>query len=213
MKVCIFMPTTFVIDKESPLFKRKMVEIGKKRIEQYQKGIDKLIELNSKYNFDIYLADNGLDFGDKITINNKIKIISDNPNNYGKYNKGAGLIEVWINNEEILSKYDYIIHFEPRQLLIDNYFIDNFIKNPRALFTYNHHPCNQKHFNTGLFACKSNELLEFINKYSPELLVTRSLGLEHALYQFYETNKIQYDTLDKMSLIWYDTAAKKKWIW
>jgi mannose-1-phosphate guanylyltransferase len=120
---------------------------------------------------------------------------------------------MWINNEEILSKYDYIIHFEPRQLLIDNYFIDNFIKNPRALFTYNHHPCNQKHFNTGLFACKSNELLEFINKYSPELLVTRSLGLEHALYQFYETNKIQYDTLDKMSLIWYDTAAKKKWIW
>ena len=164
-----------------------MVEIGKKRIEQYQKGIDKLIELNSKYNFDIYLADNGLDFGDKITINNKIKIISDNPNNYGKYNKGAGLIETWINNEEILSKYDYIIHFEPRQLLIDNYFIDNFIKNPRALFTYNHHPCNQKHFNTGLFACKSNELLEFINKYSPELLVTRSLGLEHALYYFYNT--------------------------
>ena len=208
MKVCIFMPTTFVIDKESPLFKRKMVEIGKKRIEQYQKGIDKLIELNSKYNFDIYLADNGLDFGDKITINNKIKIISDNPNNYGKYNKGAGLIEVWINNEEILSKYDYIIHFEPRQLLIDNYFINNFMENPRSLFTMNIPGA----YNTGLFACKPLELFNFI-KYKSPILIKNNLSIEYVMYQFFTQNKIPFDILDKMSLIWYDSYGKGEYEW
>ena len=193
MKICIFMATTFVIDTQST----------EKRIIQYQNGIDKLLELNNKYDFDIYIADNGIDFGDKITIDNRIKTIINNPNNYGKYNKGAGLIEVWINNKEILSQYDYIIHFEPRQLLIDNYFIDNFIKNQRTLFTFNKNPTASRHINTGLFACKSNELLEFINKYSPEFLLQNKLGIEYAIYNFYETEKIPYDTLDKMNLIWF----------
>ena len=213
MKYCIFMPTTFIIDKKSQLFKSNQLEKTEERLKQYQRGIDKLIELNSKYNFDIYIADNGLDFGDKITINNKIKLISDNPNNYGKYNKGAGLIEVWKNNKAILSTYDYIIHFEPRQLLIDNYFIDNFMKNPRTLFTYNSNPNAPRHFNTGLFACKSKELLEFITKYSPEFLVNNNASIEYILYNFFDNNNINYYVLDKMSLIWYDTYAQKEHHW
>jgi hypothetical protein len=207
------MPTTFIIDKESTLYKNNMLENTTNRLKQYKNGINKVLELNKKYNIDIYIADNGLNFENKIKINSNIKLLSDNPNNYGKYNKGAGLIEIWRNNIEILKQYDYIIHFEPRQLLIDNYFIDNFMKNPRTLFTYNHIPCPQKHFNTGLFSCKTAEILKFINEFPPEFLVKKALGIEHALYYFYNNNKIQYDTLDKMSLIWYDTAAKKEWIW
>ena len=211
MKICIFMPTTVIVDHTSTLFKRGQLEYGKKRIEQYQKGIDKLLELNRKYNLDIYIADNGSDFD--LTLDKRITVIKNNPNNYGKINKGAGLIEIWCNNIELLKQYDYIIHFEPRQLLINNDFIDDFMKNPRTLFTYNHNPCQQKHFNTGLFSCKTAEILKFINEFPPDFFVKKALGIEHALYYFYNNNKIQYDTLDKMSLIWYDAAAKKKRIW
>lgn len=207
------MPTTFVIDKNSNLSKNNMLENTDNRIKQYQNGINKVLELNKKYNFDIYIADNGFDFKDKIYIDDRIKVISNNPNNYGKMNKGSGIIEIWNNNIEIIKQYDYFIHFEPRQLLIDNYFIDNFIKNPRTLFTYNNNTYANRHFNTGLFACKSKELSKFINDFKPEFLVKRSLGIEHSLYNFYEINKIQYDTLDKMSLIWYDTFAKKEYYW
>lgn len=213
MKICIFMPTTFIIDKQSYLFKTNQLESDNVRIKQYENGINKVCELNKKYNFDIYIADNGFDFENKIKILPNINILKNNPNKYGKINKGAGIIEIWNNNIEIIKQYDYIIHFEPRQLLIDNYFIDSFMKNPRTLFTYNHNTTANRHFNTGLFSCKTKELSKFISDNKPDFLVKRKLSIEYVLYNFYETNKIEYDTLDKMNLIWYDTCGNKSYHW
>lgn len=213
MKICIFMPTTIIIDTSSSLFKKNQLEKNENRIKQYQNGINKLVELNNDKNFDIYMADNGLDFQNKLIIDDKIKIIKNNPNNYGKFNKGAGLVEIWKNNIELIKQYDYIIHFEPRQLLIDNYFIDNFMKNPRALFTHNKNPNSPRHFNTGLFACKSKDLLTFIDVVSPSKLVKHNASIEYVLYNFFKNNNLHYDVLDKMSLIWYDTHAQKEYHW
>ena len=205
------MLTTFVIDKNSNLFKSRQLEKTEKRIKQYQQGIDKIVELNKKYNLDIYIADNGHNFDDKIKIPECIKIIKNNPNKFGVFNKGAGLLEVWRKNIDILENYDYIIHFEPRQLLIDNYFIDNFIKNPRTLFTMN---VNTKGaYNTGLFSCKSTDLINFIRCISPESIITNNISIEYVMYNFFTQNNILFDILDKMNLIWYDTYAKKEWKW
>lgn len=212
MNICIFMPTTFVIDPECDLAKKNMLENTDNRVKQYKNGIDKLLELNKKYNFDIYIADNGFDFQNIIEIENNINIITNNPNNYGKINKGSGIIEIWNNNIKILKKYDYIIHFEPRQLLINNYFIDNFMQNPRTLFTYGSNNKLSRHFNTGLFICKSNELLNFIKIVSPEKLTNSRVSIEYILYNYYVNNNIPYNILDKMNLIWYDTSSKKSYI-
>ncbi len=198
MKICIFMPTTVVVDHTSTLFNLEQLEYGNKRIEQYQKGINKLLELNKNNNIDMILADNGSDFD--LILDKRITVIKNNPNNYGKINKGAGLIEIWRNNIELLKKYDYIIHFEPRQLLINNDFIDDFMKNPRNLFTIGK---EQNHFNTGLFCIKSSTLLQYIQLNSPQLLVSKRLGIEYSLYHFFLRNKIQFDTRKKMNLIWF----------
>ena len=155
MKYCIFLATTIIVDKHSRLFKFNQLEKNEKRLKQYERGIEKVVELNDKYNLDIYIADNGFNFEEKLKINKKIKVLKENPNNFGKINKGAGLIEVWMKNIDTIKKYDYVIHFEPRQLLIDNYFIDNFMKNPRTLFTMNVNATGA--YNTGLFACKPDE--------------------------------------------------------
>jgi hypothetical protein len=195
------MPTTVIVDHTSTLFNLGQLEYGNKRIEQYQKGINTLLELNKNNNIDMILADNGSDFD--LILDKRITVINNNPNNYGKINKGAGLIEIWRNNIELLKKYDYIIHFEPRQLLINNDFIDDFMKNPRNLFTIGK---EQNHFNTGLFCIKSSTLLQYIQLNSPQLLVSKRLGIEYSLYHFFLRNKIQFDTRKKMNLIWYDTA-------
>ena len=184
---CIFMPTTIIIDIPKT-----------KRIKQYQNGINKIFEFNK--DCDIIIADNGNNFNFKL--NGKITVIKNNPNNYGKINKGAGLIEIWRNNIELLKKYDYIIHFEPRQLLINNDFINDFIKNPRNLFTIGK---EQNHFNTGLFCIKSSTLLQYIRLNSPQLLVVKKLGIEYSLYHFFLRNKIHFDTREKMNLIWFPT--------
>ena len=205
------MATTIIIDKNSNLFKSNQLEKTEKRLKQYQQGIDKIVELNKNYNLDIYIADNGHNFDDKIKIPECIKIIKNNPNKLGGFNKGAGLIEVWRKNIDILEKYDYIIHFEPRQLLIDNYFIDNFIKNPRTLFTMNVN--TRGAYNTGLFACKSLELIHFIRCISPDSIIRNNISIEYVMYNFFTQNNILFDILDKMNLIWYDTYGKKEWHW
>lgn len=210
MKYCIFMPTTFIIDKNSHLFKSNQLEKTEKRLKQYKQGIDKLVELNKNYKLDIYIADNGDNFNDKIKIPECIKVIKNNPNKLGRFNKGSGIIEIWNNNIEILKQYDYIIHFEPRQLLIDNSFIDNFMINPRSLFTYSKNPNAKRHFNTGLFICKSMDLINFITVVTPEILFKNSLSIEYILHDFYNNFKINYSVLDKMNLIWYDTYANKE---
>ena len=38
MKICIFMPTTFIIDKQSYLFKTNQLESDNVRIKQYENG-------------------------------------------------------------------------------------------------------------------------------------------------------------------------------
>ena len=40
------MPTTFIIDKNSHLFKSNQLEKTEKRLKQYEQGIDKVVELN-----------------------------------------------------------------------------------------------------------------------------------------------------------------------
>ena len=97
------MPTTFIIDKQSYLFKTNQLESNNVRIKQYEKGINKVYELNKKYNFDIYIADNGFDFEKKIKIPSIIHILKNNPNIYGKINKGSGIIEIW--NNKMYKKY------------------------------------------------------------------------------------------------------------
>ena len=102
MKYCIFMPTTFVIDTNSYLSKNKMLENTIERIQQYKVGINIVFELNKKHNIDMYIADNGNNFEDKIDINSNIHLIKNNPNNFGKYNKGAGIVEIWNKNGLII---------------------------------------------------------------------------------------------------------------
>tara|TARA_B100000927_G_C16409341_1_gene446659 strand:- start:204 stop:839 length:636 start_codon:yes stop_codon:yes gene_type:complete len=211
MKYCIFLATTIIVDENSRLFKFNQLEKNEKRLKQYERGIEKVVKLNDKYNLDIYIADNGFNFEEKLKINKKIKILKENPNNFGKINKGAGLIEVWMKNIDTIKKYDYVIHFEPRQLLIDNYFIDNFMKNPRTLFTMNVNTTGA--YNTGLFACKPDELFNFIECISPEILIKSNLSIEYVMYNFFTENKISFDILDRMSLIWYDTQAKREYNW
>tara|TARA_R110002020_G_scaffold450975_3_gene664767 strand:+ start:135 stop:749 length:615 start_codon:yes stop_codon:yes gene_type:complete len=203
------MPTTIIIDNKSKLSQQNMLETNKKRLIQYTIGINKIVELNRTNCFDIYIADNGENFESKIKIPESVIIIKNNPNIYGKINKGAGIHEIWNNNIEIISKYNYIIHFEPRQELIDNSFINNFIQNPRTLFTYGQ---NNNHFNTGLFAIKTNELISYLKYNHSNDIVQNCLSLEYILFNYYINNNITYDVIDKMNLKWHDAYTQKTYI-
>tara|TARA_B100000965_G_scaffold42235_1_gene31017 strand:- start:1702 stop:2328 length:627 start_codon:yes stop_codon:yes gene_type:complete len=204
------MPTTINIDTNSSLYKSSQLTENGLRYKQHFEGIQKIYQFNIDKKIDIYIADNS-DFFDKETelkeyiSKTSIVIIKNIPNNYGCKNKGGGLIENWLHNKHILSRYDWFIHFEPRQLLQSNQFIDSFLENPINLFTMG---TNMRHFNTGLFCIKCKILFDFINEYTPEKLVNNNLGIEYAIYNFIINNNIDYKTIDKMDLIWFPTNER-----
>ena len=203
MNVCILMPTTIEVDNNCSLYKANHLMPNNIRIKQYIDGIQKVRKLN--YGIEIYISDNSNYLNKEsellnIINENNIKIIMNAPNNFGHINKGSGLIENWIHNNDIIKKYDYIIHFEPRQLLKSNQFIYNFLKNPRNLFTINE---NVKHFNTGLFCIQSGELIKYINNSNLDNMVSRRISIEYDLYRYFINNNISFDILEKMDLIWF----------
>jgi hypothetical protein len=200
---CIFMPTTIEVNKNSLLYKKKELMDNELRIKQYISGIQQIRDLNP--DIEIYISDNSNYLNKPSNIldiiqQNKIKIIKNTPNKYGHINKGSGLLENWQYNLSIIEKYEYIIHFEPRQLLKSNYFIDTFLKNPSNLFTLG---SNKIHFNTGLFCLKSIDLLKFIKQVHPNDLIKNNSSIEYILYQYIHKNNISYEVLDKMDLLWF----------
>ena len=203
MNVCILMPTTIHVDNNCSLYKNNQLTSNNIRIKQYIDGIQQVRNLNP--DIEIYISDNSNYLNKEsellnIINENNIKIITNAPNNFGCINKGSGLIENWIHNNDIIKKYDYIIHFEPRQLLKSNQFIYNFLKNPRNLFTINE---NVKHFNTGLFCIQSGELIKYINNSNLDNMVSRRISIEYDLYRYFINNNISFDILEKMDLIWF----------
>ncbi len=182
---------------------------NKIRTQQYIDGLNAVFQYNNiikKHDVDVYIIDNTIKNGESLP-KEILNIIPSNihfslclKNEFGKKNKGAGLIDTWQYNKDLIQKYDWIIHFEPRQLLKSFQFIESFLKEPRNLFTIN---VNVEHFNTGLFCINKQHLLNYINNCDLNKMVNNSISIEDDLYKYFQENKINYDTLEKMDLLWF----------
>ena len=187
---------------------------GLDRIEQYITGLNKFfeyIEILNNYKVDIIIFDNTINktemLPEKILeiIPNNVKILNDNVNNYGCINKGAGLIECWNYLNNSINQYDFLIHFEPRQLLLNFNFIKNFLENPRNLFTYG---ANNNHFNTGLFCISCKVLVTFIKSINLNEMCQKYTSIEYILFDFFKKFNIPYCLRDKMELVWFPYLCK-----
>ena len=178
---------------------------------QFVNGLQKFfsyLPILNKHNTTICVTDNTL--ADDMSlpkiildvIPQNVKIITCLNNNFGSINKGAGDIEQWAYNEDFIKQFDWFIHFEPRQILLSFQFIESFLNNPRNLFTIN---SNIKHFNTGMFCIKSKLLLEYIHSVDLQQMTSQFISIEDNIYNFFITNNIEYDALEKMDVIYFPT--------
>ena len=204
---------------EPPYIEKKDLVV---RYEQHYNGIKKVLEYDFKSkNCELYLLENTLSSLNQIPENildllekNHVEIILSEKNKYGVANKGAGDIENLKPMVDRLKKYEWFIHFEPRQLLLSFQFFENFFQNPRNLFTLNKNPNAPPHFNTGLYACRTDNIINFANFFDEkriQQMVTNHISIEYVLYNFFQKNQIQYSTLDKMDLLWFDSAGTRHW--
>lgn len=178
------------------------------RNKQYIDGLNSVFkykDILNKYGVDICLSDNTINDVSSIPheimtiIPSDVKIITKNANTYGSINKGAGLLETWEFCMDIIKQYDWVIHFETRQILENFDFITNFLELNRNLFTLG----DSVHFNTGLFCIDSSVLLKYIRETPP---MTLRVSIEYHIFDFVNRNRIYYDTIDKMGLLWHDTG-------
>ena len=115
------------------------------RIKQYilgYKSVFKHINFFKENNIDILLVDNSISSLAELPVElrnlipKSAKIIVGDHNKYGRISKGAGVIEHWRMGKEIWKEYDYIIHFELRQILIDLSFFHIFLNDPISIFSW-----------------------------------------------------------------------------
>jgi hypothetical protein len=189
---------------------------GKERLDNYISGLTRFFELLESYHdkCDIIIFDNTINKDFQIPneiisiIPKNIIILHDFANRYGPINKGAGVIEQWSCCQSQISKYQWIIHFEPRQLLLSDYFFKSFFANPRTIFK--HYLVKEKHyFWTGLFAIETERLIDFLQECTPIVLIREHCNLENIMYNYLFK---QYTHIDKLDLEWYDYYANKKYI-
>jgi hypothetical protein len=203
MKIAIFLSCTTILN--SHRFKKSF---GEQRINTYVNGLKSFFKYNDYFltnNIDIFFMDNNIDTNEKldnrineILPNNVIKLLFKR-NNYGHINCGAGLIEQWLECSKELEKYDYIIHFEPRQILKSLYFIETFLKNNTNIFLF---ISQHKQFYTGLFSIKTEHLISYVKNTNLEHMCTSGMCIENSLHDYFVKNKIQFEKIDKLDLSW-----------
>lgn len=193
-KILVLMPTCF-----NP--SNAHCSKGDIRRRQFINGLNKMFEYNFPTIVDFYIMDNSCDklpdyIQDILPPYVKSYCINDNK---GSRNKGVGLIYQWLAMQHIIECYDYVLHFEPRQLFINFSFFESFFSNPRNMFTINKY---SKTFNTGLFSVSSSILIEYINNADCENMNKKSICIENNLYNFMAD--YEYAIIETMGLIWYD---------
>lgn len=185
---------------------------GEERILQYLDGLDKFFQYSKVSDFDVVIVDNTITKDSPLDIRianiahkNNAHVISCDKNEYGCRNKGAGIIEQWRYCKGYMLKYDWIIHFEPRQLLRHFDFLDSFFLNPRNLFNriFNF-------FHTGLFAVERKTLINFINVVSLDWMVNSSTSIEYLIHDYFIDNNYKFHTIQDSGILWHD-VCKNRW--
>mgnify|MGYP003137585498 FL=1 len=116
---------------------------GEERILQYSEGFKIFFNFYKNYYDryeDVYIVDNTLkdishvDKRIKNEIPANVNIIFTQKNEHGKLNKGAGILENWMEVESLASNYEFVFHFEPRLKLKSTKIFDQFAKEKKTTF-------------------------------------------------------------------------------
>jgi hypothetical protein len=182
-------------DETDPRLEKR---VGRRR--QIVEGLTKLFEHSFPPWVDICLFDNTTRQPPKEireSLPDRAVVRAHENNRYGRLNKGAGLLDEWRYYRELIGRYELLVHFEPRQLLIDHDFFRR-IEGSRFRVL-------DDQFYTGLFAIRTSDLLEFADRYTPQWMVERRVNIETLLYGFMSDRS--YQKVDRLNLIWHDSYA------
>lgn len=194
------------------------------REQQYISGISQIVDYCNFKGVDIAISDNTIT--SDTTLPDNVNVVIDkvdnsrhfffNENKYGQVNKGAGLLAQWkYCLPRLRNKYSYVIHYEPRHFIGSFSFFDLCLNNKENIFRldspivykYRFFPYKYKHFQTGLIGANINTLVNFCNQQEAHLMVKNNLSIEELLYGFFMKNKIKFNCVKRLGLIWHSSQG------
>jgi len=211
MKKSILIELRACINIDDYIFGKDRVE---NRINDYVSGLksffDKLGD-NKKYN--IVFVENTYD-SEKDLPKEILNIIPEgtflfvkSKNDYGKINKGGGIIEMWKEYLDQISQYDYFFYYEPRMILDDSSFLQSFLDNPRNYFCVE----NNTKFaavKTGYFGVKVKDFIEYCNSIDLEKFVENGINIENSMRSFFEEKDTDFqEDIKYCTRRWYDNSG------
>lgn len=131
-------------------------------------------------------------------------ILNTSLNVFGKQNKGAGVIECIKHLGEKILDYDFYIHHEPRTVILDTDRFCRFFLNEKSLFA---RPTIRSQFWTGTFRSKPKDIFSYANEVNLKNMCSSSISLEDDLPSFYNSKKIEYETMDLAGVLWHDCVT------
>ena len=186
------------------------------REQQITLGLKSLKNINTQRKMvDMILIDNTVDEIEDLPLSIRVElptnctvITNSSLNNYGKINKGAGILEMIRSIQSKLDEYDFYVHHEPRTFVNDPIMFDSFFDRPRNYFrTGSACDVNENSFWTGTFFTKTSDLKFFLDHADLQKLCEESISIEFHIKEFYDKHNIPYDETKTAGVIWHDRGA------
>lgn len=182
---------------------------GDRRTQQYIDGLKSLKQYSNEFEHcDVVLVDNTLQ--DENQVPQQIKdalpeeafLYVKSQNIYGRYNKGAGDIEMWKDYSDILTTYDYFFHHEPRMIMQDFTFMRSFLYNPRNYFSL----ALEDQVKTGYFGVNVHDFYDFYNQVDLQYMVNNFISIENMMFSFFKEKNAEF-IADASYCLWHDAAS------
>jgi hypothetical protein len=223
MKTALILPTAFVTTFNSGAN-------SETRIQQYIQGFKQIAEVSSKYSdLDVYLVDNTVDDPSRVdgrltealqAIPGLKDILYFSDNEYGKVNKGAGLICAWrgfLARTKI--NYDFVISFEPRQELLNYDLFDRFVAHPNSYFRlmrpkvkkFRVFPIMLHQVLTGFSIFRKEDMEKYCKEADLETMVRDRISIEDDLFDFLFRNQVSFEVVSFAGIRWHDAAQNTHW--
>jgi hypothetical protein len=173
VRIALLLSTAFVTAKPG-------LPDVERRVQQYTSGLKQISEVVNSYPcFDVFSMDNTVEHAE--ALDSRLTAALDNiptlkrkyhflDNETGKINKGSGLVLQWNRIlPDLLGKYEYVVHYEPRQTLVDFSFFERMASHPDAyICEYRDQqrlygvPLTLPRFWTGFFSMRTSDLLDYV---------------------------------------------------
>ena len=208
MKRSILIELRACININDYIFGKDYVE---NRINDYVNGLQSFFDkLGDNKNCDIVFVENTYD-SEKDLPKEILDIIPEGTflfvkkkNDYGKINKGGGIVEMWKEYLDKISEYDYFFYYEPRMILDDSSFLQSFLDNPRNYFCVEDNT-QFAAVKTGYFGVKVKDFLEYCDSIDLEKFVKDGINIENSMRSFFEKKDTDFEKDIKYCVRrWYD---------